>query len=164
MFCETDGKYEYVIASSLPTKCPVNPAHTIRDIVVISENLESLDGTPIELTLDEQKILKKAAIDKRTQELIVGGFTFNNTEFSTSDSAQKNWMAIDQLRNDLPYPFAVTTKDDGEYSFADAAEVHGFALTALGAIEIHYASGRALKLQVSAATTQNELDAVVDER
>lgn len=165
IFCTTDQKYEFVISDILPQECPVNPAHDVDlDSIVIIQEIEELDGSLISLTLDDQKYLKNRAIDKRTRELIGAGFVYNNITFSASETAQRNWLAIDQLKDELTYPFGVSTKDDSEYLIQDAIEAHLFVLVGLGTIEPHYASGRALKQLVKAAQDQAELDAIVDNR
>lgn len=165
IYCETDQKYEYVISDVLPVACPVNPAHDMRaGSAVIIEAVEKLDGTIVSLPLAEQKILKNQAIDSRTKELIDQGFIYNGIAFSASETAQRNWLAVDQLKDDLVFPFGISTKDDGEYLLADIAEAHIFTLTGLGSIEPHYASGRALKQLVNAAIDQAALDAIVDNR
>jgi len=116
------------------------------------------------LSLDEWKAHRNKAIDTRTQELIEAGFVYDSVVFSGSETAQRNWMAMDQARNDITYPFGVSTKDDGEHTLDDAADVHTFFLTGLATFEAHYASGRVLKQQVNVATNIEEVDAVVDNR
>jgi hypothetical protein len=123
-----------------------------------------LTGAIVPQNLSEYKELKNSIIDKRTKELIDQGFVFDSVLFSTSETSQRNWMALDQFRNDLTFPFAVSTKNDGEYMIADANTTHSFTLTALGTIEYHYASGRALKQQVNEASSESEVDAIVDNR
>ena len=132
-------------------------------------NITFLSGSVDKATLDSEyldyyKQKKNNDIDIKTKELIEQGFVYDSTIFSTSETAQRNWMAMDQLRADLTYPFAVSTKSDGEYIFADTTEIHSFVLTGMGTIDYHYSSGRALKLQVNAATTESEVDGVVDNR
>ena len=120
-------------------------------------------------TLDSQylslyKAKKNASIDLRTGELIEQGFTYNSILFTSSETAQKNWLAMDQLKDGLSYPFPITTNDDNEYLLQDATEVRTFVLVLMGTIETHYASGRNLKVQVNNAISVAEVDAVVDNR
>lgn len=110
------------------------------------------------------KKAKNLIIDAKTKELIESGITYNNTLFSSSETAQNNWLAMDQLREELTYPFAVTTYDDDEYEFQNADELHTFVLVGFGTIEPHYSSGRSLKMQVNAASNIAEVDAVQDNR
>lgn len=114
--------------------------------------------------LDYYKSVKNEAIDKRTRDLIVSGITYNGVLFSSSETAQRNWLALDQFKSFHTYPVAVTAEDDSEHTFADATEVNTFVLTGMSIINGHYASGRALKIQVNAATDEAGVDAVVDNR
>lgn len=116
------------------------------------------------LWLDTQKHMRKLAIDKRTAQLFAQGFTYDGVLFSLSPVSQLNWNAIEAERDELTYPFDISTKDGGEYQLPDAAAVHAFALTGLGAGQAYYDAGRNLRLLIDAATTQAELDAIVDDR
>lgn len=107
---------------------------------------------------------KNLSIDAKTKELIESGITYNNVLFSSSETAQNNWLAMDQLRDDLTYPFGVTTFDDSEYTFQDAGELHTFVLVGFATIEPHYSSGRSLKIQVNGASSIAEVDAIEDNR
>lgn len=166
--CTTDNKFEHVLSDSAPTQCPANPAHAVEldSISILVENVGALDGTPIDggISLSEYKAIKKIAIDLKTRELIEAGITYDNVIFSSSETAQRNWLALDQFKDFHTYPVAVTTDNDGEYTFADATSINTFVLTGMAIINAHYASGRALKVQVNAATDVAGVDAVVDNR
>ena len=116
--------------------------------------------------LDDYKAERHAAIDDKTRQLISAGFSFGGKTFSLSNSAQNNWQALqsssDQSR--LTFPVAVSTIDGGEFSIADAAQMLLFSGTSLATGKAHYDSGRALRLQVTAATTKAGVDAVADDR
>lgn len=167
VFCQTDMRYEYVLSTQPPTSCPVNPAHAIDlNQVVVKEVVDVPDGTLVDpnINLDEYKKIKKTSIDIKTRELILSGFTYDNVLFSSSETAQRNWMALDQFKAFHSYPVSVTTEDDNSYSFATAEEISNFVLTAVGTINYHYSTGRALKIQVNVATDLSGVDAVVDNR
>ena len=59
---------------------------------------------------------------------------------------------------------SVTTKDDGEYQFQTDIDYKNFFNTTIAAAKAHYDSGRALKIQVNAATDAAGVDAVIDNR
>lgn len=82
------------------------------------------------------------------------------------DAAQRNWMGIKQMSDSLllAYPFVVTTNDDQEFQLNDAAHVTNFYLSGVAVVNGAMSSGRALKLQVNAATSIQEVDAIVDNR
>lgn len=117
--------------------------------------------------LPAYKTDKFAAIDAKTVELITAGYAFAGKQFSLSIPAQTKLMGINQVRTDpaVVYPIRWNTIDDTDhYDIPDAATVLNFYLTAVGTYRGHVDSGTALKDSVRAATTQAEVDAVVDNR
>jgi hypothetical protein len=117
--------------------------------------------------LPELKLAKAEEVDRRTQQLIEGGFTHDSVEFSLSENAQKNWNRLYSmlLSGTLVYPVSVSAKDISVlYELADAAAVTAFYTAMNTTIESHLQSGRNLKAQIFAATTKAELDAIVDPR
>lgn len=124
-----------------------------------SRTQAELDGKE----LDMNKIKKNGQIDIRTQELIFQGFTYDGQTFSLSEMAQLNWVAMEASSDLLTWPVVITTKDDSEYSLTLANSPYFYG-AALSTKQAHLNSGRALKLQVNAATTIAEVDAVIDNR
>lgn len=119
------------------------------------------------ISLDNCKKMKFESIDNRTAELIAEGFLYASKTFSLSSSAQTNILALDNSRLDpaITYPIKYNTIDDNDvYELIDADDVHSMYLTALAVKKGHLDSGTALKDQVRAATTNEECDAVVDNR
>lgn len=113
------------------------------------------------------KTQKKANIDRRTDSIIAGGFTFDSHTFSLSTEAQANWLGLVVAKDMLDYSnggYAVTTKDDQEYKFANSTAVVQFFATGIGYIAATVAAGRALKIQVDACTTIEQVEAIVDGR
>ena len=113
------------------------------------------------------KAAKYTLIDKRTDELISGGFQYASKIFSLSPNAQAKMMGINQIRNEqeVVYPIRWNTKDDNDYyEIQNANDMKGFYLTGVGTYRYHVDSGTALKDQVRAATSKAEVDAVVDNR
>ena len=115
-------------------------------------------------TLEQAKEAKKMAIDGRTDELIAGGFPYDSKMFSLSIEAQATWLGMSEAKAYLTYPFEVSTKEGNAYNLADATAVTMFFLTGVNAVKSYIASGRSLKVQVNAATTVAEVDAIVDPR
>jgi hypothetical protein len=173
IYCETDGKWEYVIASSEPTQCPIDGGHTVRaGSVSIVENdvKENPNGVATSLTLDEYKDLKNNSIDRRTGELIELGFEFppaSGKLFSLSPNAQTNILALDHTRDDvsMTYPINYNTIDDKDvYAVPDSATLHNMYLTALSVKKSHLDSGTLLKDDVRAAVDEAAVDLVTDSR
>lgn len=106
-------------------------------------------------------------IDGTTKRLTERGFTHDGQRFSLSSAAQANWnrMAAKHAAGKLTFPTnEVSTFYGGRYSFADATEYEAFEAAYFTAIEGVLESGRALRDQVNAATTVEDVDAVVDAR
>jgi hypothetical protein len=168
VYCETDGWVE-VIASAEPTVCPNDAGHTLRagSAAVIQQDIEVNDGTPTELTLDEYKQLRYKEIDSKSGELISQGFTYQSKTFSLSTSAQTNILALDNTRDDpaLTYPIKYNTLDDlDSYDVVDSTDLHNMYLTALSTKKAILDGGTTLKTSVRNATTEAEVDAVIDNR
>lgn len=111
------------------------------------------------------KKAKNAAIDRRTRQLIDGGFTFNSKKFSLSASAQLSLIAAKAAGADLTFPVKWNTKDDsGTESFVDGPALKAFFLTGLAAARGYIDGGTTLKDSVRAAADVAAVDAVVDNR
>jgi hypothetical protein len=169
VYCETDGWVE-VIASAVPTVCPIDGGHTLRagSATVIERDIkENIDNIATELSLENYKLLKHNAIDRRTGELIGQGFSYATKQFSLSPGAQTNILALDNTKDDpaLTYPIKYNNIDDTDtYEVVDAADLHNMYLTALATKKGHLDSGTVLKDQVRAAVDEAGVDAVVDNR
>lgn len=123
---------------------------------------QELDAKYIELL----KNRKNEEIDIRTVELIKLGFSYDGEIFSLSEPAQINWIGIKQASDAglISFPFPVTTSSDGKYELQDANDVTTFYLTGLGAKKTYLDSGRALKTLINAATTEQEIANIEDNR
>jgi len=166
IYCETDGWVE-VVASSLPTQCPINGGHAVKSVSIIEENISVNDGTLTDLTLDDYKRLRYFEIDIRTGELISQGFTYQGKMFSLSANAQTNILALDNTRDDsaLSYPITYNTIDDlDSYNVVDSTDLHNMYLTALVTKKGHVDSGTTLKNNIRIAINESEVDLIVDNR
>jgi hypothetical protein len=115
------------------------------------------------ISLDDRKAAKIKEIDKRTQELIESGFSFDGHSFSLSLSAQVNWIGLKVMSELLTWPIEITTVDDGAYELQQV-NLLAFAATAAATVQSHLAAGRALKLQVQAAASKEAVEAIKDNR
>lgn len=150
---------------------------------VVFQFLDALD--PSEVTVLEQivtdfrnsfsplplaKEIKFNEIDSRTADLVAVGFIFppgSGLTFSLSLPSQIKLMGIEMLRNDpaMVYPIRFNSKDDTGYiDLADETTVHNMTLVAFGTYRQYVDTGSVLKAQVRAATTVDEVNAIVDNR
>jgi hypothetical protein len=168
IYCSVDGWVE-VIASSVPTQCPIDNAHSVvaDSGVLIDTDVCLSDGTLTNVTLDEYKKLRYCEIDVRTGELISQGFVYQSKIFSLSTSAQTNILALDSTRDDpaLTYPIKYNTIDDSDsYDVVDSTDLHNMYLTALATKKGHLDSGTVLKTSIRDAATKADVDAIIDNR
>jgi hypothetical protein len=145
IYCSVDGWVE-VIASSVPTQCPVDNAHsvTLESATILEEDIYINDGTLTDVTLDDYKTLRYHDVDTRT-----------------------NILALDNTRDDpaLSYPIKYNTIDDlDSYDVIDATDLHNMYLTALATKKGHVDSGTVLKTSIRNAATKADVDAIIDNR
>lgn len=133
----------------------------------LSDYLESHQTTysnwEVNINLTENKKKRIKEVDRRTQEIISNGFTFDSNQFSLSIEAQINWSGLVTLESLLTWPMTITTKVDGSYLLAQSDLLY-FIGTGKTVITTTLDSGRTLKISINNATTQAELDAIVDSR
>jgi hypothetical protein len=129
----------------------------------ITTNQSSYDTWFDTILLEEKKKIRIVEIDKRTQDIIAEGFEFDSHQFSLSLNAQINWSGLLTLQSMLTWPMAVTTFDDNEYVL-ELSNLPSFIATGKAVILNAINTGRAIKVQVNAATTLEELNAIVDTR
>ena len=133
----------------------------------IQKSQEELDAMSDDAFI-VNKSKKLDSIDAKTQSIIDEGFEFDSVIFSLSLSAQQNWtgMQVAVAQGYLPeaaFPFEIATKDNQTYDLSWEM-APSFFQSVLAKISSTLASGRALKKLVNAATTQEELDSIVDNR
>lgn len=139
---------------------------TAQQKTILDTTVEAHDPADVK----HQKPARIKEIDQRTDQLIGQGFEFppgSGVRFSLSMESQSKLLGMDSLRDDplFAYPVVYNSIDDmDEFSIPDSATIHSFFLMAVGTYRTHLDSGTALKTQIRAATTQEELDAVVDDR
>lgn len=119
------------------------------------------------MKLSESKTRKYNRIDKRTDELIAAGYTYDSKTFSLTPTHQVRLVGLFAVRDDaaLTYPVKLNTKNNNNYvELATSADIRSIYLTALATLRGHLDSGSALKDAVRDATTVAEVAAVVDNR
>lgn len=103
-------------------------------------------------------------IDNKTIKIIRQGVAHNNSLFSMSNNAQKNWTGLEVKKSSLTFPIFVTTKDDLEYEFSNVADLENFTDKVLLLVYTQQAIGRKLKISINNATTKSQINAIVDNR
>jgi len=125
-------------------------------------------GTVDAVLLHQLKANKILEIDATTSALIDRGFEYpadSGQLFSLSLVAQSNLTNAIMNRDSLAYPIQWATKDSMTViTLKDASMVVQFYSTALLFVRGHRDSGTALKVQVIAASTPEEIDAIKDDR
>lgn len=153
------GKVFRVYMDGIDVYCRFDDLLSSAEEAILNQVVVDHSATFLAMTKEE----KNAAIDLKTKALICQGFTFDGAVFSLSLKAQINWLGIKTLEALTTWPVTITTIDDNSYSLAQA-DLDSFMSQALGTKQSHLDSGRALKVQVNAATTVEGVDAVVDNR
>ena len=144
---------------------------------VIYHRKTSGDGTDISHytefeNLDDYKVARLVTIDMRTRELITEGFEYPDSSgdfYSLSMEAQASFTFTYAARADattISYPVKINLLSGmgTPLSLADAAAVEAFYKKGLQTVQGHKDSGTTLRDSVLAATTCEEVDAVVDNR
>jgi hypothetical protein len=108
---------------------------------------------------------KCKAIDRRTEELIHGGFTHSSIQFSLSHHAQQNLAHYESVKATITWPLVMNSIDDmNSISLANQAAWDSFYSDAIARIKAIVDGGTTLKEQCRAATTAAGINAVTDTR
>lgn len=136
---------------------------TVHGTVLDQAALDAVIHGHAALSLAEKKAAKVLAIDSRTRAIISAGFSFDGSQFSLSQQAQTNWLGLSVLQDLLSWPMGITNNADATYALS-LENLVPFLASGSGVIATAVGTGRALKIAANAASTQGELDAVVDSR
>ncbi len=109
------------------------------------------------------KVLRKREVNDKTTRLIEQGFTFDSCVFALTKTAIEYWIGIKASSDIITWPMNINKKDGTVYSLAEA-DLPSFSGQVLSTIQGYEDSGRGLRDDIDACTTQAELDAVVDNR
>ncbi len=118
-----------------------------------------------EVQLDQYKLDKKNAIDKRTDELILLGFNHNSTDFKINLEKEVAAIALNNVRmagGDMAGK-KFRAKNRG-YTFASTADFDAFFQAGFGRLESLINDGSDLKDAIEDCTTVAEVDAISDDR
>ena len=144
--------------------------------VVFEEDLDNEQMTALTTAisgLDRLAVPKRekiGLIDERTGQVIARGFEFpaNSRQFfSLSQNAQNTLLGFKTLleAGELAFPVLWNNKDDSDvFTIPDAVTAKAFYLAAVAAVRTALDAGNQLKIDVRAATTLKELEAVKDPR
>ncbi len=140
----------------------------IENAARIKEYCRESEPSPGESSFRQVKARKKAEIDANTNRIKErDGLLFEHKRFSMSDSAMLKWTGLMAAKDILQFPIAILTKDDEEFIIADHSELMAF-LAAVLAYETDpqspLSTDRALRSQVEAAQTPEEVNSVADDR
>ena len=120
-----------------------------------------------EWRLDTAKAAKIAAINARSRELLTAGLEVaEGAVISTSEAAQRNllMLSVGVQVGSTTLPQGVSTVDGGEYVITDANDLKRIQDLWTQRMTSVLDAGRALRQQVIAADTVDEVDAIVDDR
>jgi hypothetical protein len=119
-------------------------------------------------TLTDLKKWKIAAIDARTEALLLLGYEYppaSNKKFGLDLAARTLLLGLVLAKDVLTYPVRYNTLDGLDYyDLVDATDVVNFYGTAVATVRAQADAGTALKDAVRAATTKAAVIAVVDNR
>lgn len=114
--------------------------------------------------LDFRKEERYLEINNRTDELIpLLGFSYDNETFKCGLEDRVNYGHIKQFESLLTFPIDIVTKDEGSYSLT-AINLDGFISAAMTHVNTVIGQGAYFKGLIKAATTEAEIDAVIDNR
>jgi hypothetical protein len=135
----------------------VNSGMMLIEEIEVEQTIFNVSDTIYDITyLEQYKQYLVAKIDANTQGVIAQGFVFDGITFSLSSHAQINISNIPNIPEQA-FPFVYLGKDDEYYELSFANKMN-FYFTALNTVKnIRIANG-ALKIQVKACTTKEELD------
>lgn len=130
---------------------------------IATKTYEFSGGVFVE-SISARKQEKNYQIDRRTRQLISGGFVYDGKRFSLSRNAQINWLGLDARITVETYPLSIVTADDEPYTIANQGEAKALVDAAYAAKRGHQLSGAAKKIEVDRAADIAAVDAVVDDR
>lgn len=118
--------------------------------------------------IENIRLLTIQDIDAKTDALILNGASFDGHLFSLTNEAQMNWNSLFTLMMAGTIPvtadYEISTLDDGTpYTLAPSAR-EGFFGTIFHTVANYIQGGRNLKVQVSAMSSADEIEAFVDPR
>ena len=121
---------------------------------------------PTPPTLEQLKADRITEVDAKSIDLLASGFSFGGVTFDiTTDQERWKELMLAATSGLIPYPVTVYGQDkESTISLPDLTAVKQFVGSYMAAREGVLAPGRVLKAAMTAATTAEELAAIIDER
>jgi hypothetical protein len=118
------------------------------------------------LVLDREKVKRCILIDNKTDEIILRGFSFDSKTFKMDAEARANYHSLHYFVNVgfIPLPAALNTIDEQIYYVTSSGQLNQFVGTGIQSYYTALQGGWALKVQVRACTTVEQVWAIVDPR
>ncbi len=157
-----DFQYLMIEVNSLCLQFNTEPTEAEKtQILNYYNNIEEVDW------LESYKLQRFSEINERTAQLIESGYTYKGFNFSLSDRAQTNILALYSTKDDpiLIYPIKFNTIDDlNTFDAVNASDIANMYYSALATKKSYLDSGTVLKEQIRAATTRAAVDIISDIR
>lgn len=158
---------QWVTCGSIPGKYAHNAKSKYEALLAISEVVEA--ERPGEFSYPSRLCMVKGAkfeqIDARTAAIVEAGFSYEGAMYSLSLNSQIKLQGMLVLSAHLSYPIVFNSLDDNSTAVLDnATELTVFVGTAANTMRAILDSGTALKDLVRAATTEEGVAAIVDNR
>lgn len=131
---------------------------------VVAIDIDAIEAANV---LAAKKTAKVIAIDNKSRIMLTSGLTVaTGKTISTSMEGQQNLqdMYIGNLMGIITFPLGLSTLDGKEYIITDVIDAIRIANLLKDAKLSVLNAGRALRIQVLAATTEAKVDAVIDNR
>lgn len=116
--------------------------------------------------LVNEKLRRVGEVDRRTDEIILRGFNYDSKVFEMDESSRVNFLSLHYFvkQGFIPLPTAVNTIDDQIYYVTSSGQLDQLVGSGLQTYYGVLQGGWALKLQMRACTTLEQLYAIVDTR
>ena len=113
----------------------------------------------------ERKIIRKQIIDERSRELLSQGFIFMDEVMSLSNESQANASSLYIDRAINIYPIQLANQDDtAVITLTNESDLSDYYNAGKNRKMMILIAGTSLKMQMESASTEAELDAIVDNR
>jgi len=167
----------------------VNTPDYTEEIWVINPDFSNVDGVPqkywkisgdsiVEMTQEEKSVVDAAELVEYKNLMLTeisnnspvvlerDGFEFDSYVFPLTKESREQYLMLASMKSVLQYPLLLDKKDETlpQYSILDEQVLDSFLLTVMGYANSVIDAGEALKADIRAATSKEEVDAVIDNR
>lgn len=132
---------------------------SITDVAI----LDGIVSANSQYTLSELKVKRFVEIDKRTEELIYLGFTFDNVQFCMCIDSRLDISTMVNSSAAYTFPLLISTLSEDIYSLT-AENLAAFNTAYLTTLNLHEFSGRDLKKAITDAVSKEAVYAIIDTR